>query len=213
LPRKKIHYLFKSPLKRLIINSIDNLGYLFFPASNIKQKAFDDLKNILIIRLDHIGDFILTLPAIYHLKDMKPDIEISILCDSSLRTVAQATNLFKNVHISSNHWFKRSGNFLLKIKAFFALRNELLKFKYDAGVDFRGDFRNILLLSMSQIKIRLAYPNTGGGFLLQNTNQIIEDQHQIKTNLDLLGLFSIPKAESIVLPTIKPNSKCPETII
>ena len=76
---------------------------------------------VLFIRLDHIGDCFLTLPAIKEFKDKFPDAKISVLCKENTREIFQSSGLIEDIFTlnpshSSNHYEKSSNIFdIIKI--------------------------------------------------------------------------------------------------
>ena len=54
--------------------------------------------NILIVKLDHIGDFILSIDSVLLLKESFPEANFSLLCASWNTSIAKATGLFNEVY-------------------------------------------------------------------------------------------------------------------
>ena len=151
------HYHFKNPFKRGCIAFIDLLGVLcLFPIRSGKRdsKSLQEIKKILLVRIDHLGDVLLILPAIREIQSKFKNAHIDLL------TTPEACLLLKN-RVSFNlipfhqNWFNSGSSLFQKVKEAAQLRKTFVDQKYDVAVDFRGDFRTILLLWLSKIKRRL----------------------------------------------------------
>ena len=82
---------------------------LLSSAINIKfrQKIkpdFDDIRKIAVIKLDHIGDVILSIPAIANLKHRFPDANITMVVNPSTKAIAERISIlmksFAIMHVS-----------------------------------------------------------------------------------------------------------------
>ena len=187
-------YRFRHWFKRLSVFCFDFVGnVLFFPAKSLFKKSIDlgHISRIVVIRLDHIGDVIMTQPAISALTEHFPNSEIDLVVSK------EAYPLFKNwpglhkVIVSENNWFSRKTARLEAIKEFVRLAFLLKRTKYDIGIDFRGDLRNVFLMFFSGITYRLGYNATGGDFLLWKNLGDSFGKHQVNANLDLLKFLEI----------------------
>lgn len=70
-------YLIKSSLKRKIVAFIDNIGELFFDKRG--EDRSEIIKSILLIRLDQLGDVLLTTPAIRSFKERFPHTRVTMV--------------------------------------------------------------------------------------------------------------------------------------
>ena len=197
-------YLFKQSWKRQLVGFIDFLGCCLVRTHDLidndtKPRNFT---KILVIRLDHIGDFILTLPAFERLRDHFPCAQIDLLTDSSLESLSKKWALFDHIFSLETHWFTRKSSFLSKLQAFLKFRRVIKKGEYQLAIDFRGDFRNLLLFAFSGIPFRLGYPHTGGAFLLSELKEVNSRQHQSLINLDLISSLVGDAGNSVELKSL-----------
>lgn len=189
------YYRFKNPKTLFFIKFIDAIGYILKRLISLKHRIFNDLGqsqllNILIIRLDHIGDCILTTPAIKYLRKKFPDAHISILVNPVSVEIIKNNPDIDEYIIYDALWFKRSVSArpLRNSIAFgniFNLIKKLKKEKFDLAVDFRGDIRNIFLAFLSGIKKRVGYGIGGGGFLLTKEVEYIRGIHEVEKNINI----------------------------
>jgi lipopolysaccharide heptosyltransferase II len=105
-------------------------------------------KRILVIRMDLIGDLVLSLTVVRRLKKTYPDAEIDLLAlPSSAKVVAQDPDLAEIIPYDPNVW--RRPQALLSLKnwrAALALRKHLQSREYDLAISVFGPWAAILSL-------------------------------------------------------------------
>lgn len=177
--KEKIKYRFKNKKTLFLIKIIDAIGNIlsiFFKKKPLKIAA----GKILIVRLDHIGDVVLTLPAVHALKKYFPGKHITVLVNPLGYEIVKADPNIDDIIVYDAPWFKR-GNSARKT-AFWKIVKSIRKEKFDLAVDFRGDIRNIFLMFLSKIPARIGYAVGGGGFLLTHLYEYPKGQHEIEKN-------------------------------
>lgn len=186
-----MRYVFKKPFYIFIISIIDVLGYAFFlPAKLFKKTVPQNPKNILIVRPDHIGDFVCSSPVFRNLKEKFPDAKITVLINSVSKDLA-----FRNPYIDKVISFSpfhlnrtESSN---SLNALARIIKDIKAFNFDLGIELRGDFLSILLMWIGGVKYRIGYGITGGGFLLNKVCKYNKSIHTIDRNLILLEELGI----------------------
>lgn len=121
-------------------------------------------KRILVLRLDLIGDLVLSLPVVRLLKRTYPDAEIDLLAiPSSSKVVMSDPDLAEVIAYDPNIW--RRPKALLKMQSWrevWALRGRLLARHYDLAISVFGPWAAILaVLSGAQRRVgfgRESYP-------------------------------------------------------
>lgn len=121
-----------------------------------------DSPRILLLKLDHIGDFIITLDSFAMVREAWPNAHIDIVCGSWNKSLAEATGLFDNV-ICCNFFAESGADYNKDLM----MASGLSEFKalglglYDLAIDLRyyGDTRSLLLHSNS--KYRAGYAVAG----------------------------------------------------
>lgn len=148
------------------------------------------IHSILIIRLAYIGDVVMTLPVLDPLRQAFPEAEIHFLTSRSAAPLLKHQPSIDRIIEVDAPWFYRSS------RDSAASITRLLKNRYQAGFDFRGDIRNIWhCLYRPGIPIRISYSSGGGGFLLSHPVAWTKLKHKIEYHLDLLRAVGI-RAES-----------------
>jgi len=150
--------------------------------------------SILIARLDHIGDVILSTPIYHSLKDKFPDTSITVLCGTWSAEILRENPFINSIMVIDCPWWSsirsngdKSIDFIKKIyKTIRAIRCQ----KFDVFIDLRGDIRHIFFFGwLTGIPRRISYTRSGGAFLLSDPYPYEEGIHEIEKNYNLLSTF------------------------
>lgn len=118
----------------------------------------EEIKNILIVKLDHIGDFILSLPAIKLMKEKFPDAKITLLVGTWNLPIAN--RLAEVDEVMSFDFFRRQSEegFMPGImERAPKFKQELLSRKFDLAIDLRRHHETRGFLLMSGAKYKVGY--------------------------------------------------------
>jgi ADP-heptose:LPS heptosyltransferase len=109
--------------------------------------ARDAVKRLLVVKLDHIGDFIASLPAMRRLKQLFPKAELHVLAARASMSLAALEPAIDQMH-EFNFFNAKSAKGTLKLaqKELVALRERLAPFHFDLALDLRRqpDTRHVL---------------------------------------------------------------------
>lgn len=151
------------------------------------------IKNILLIRIDHLGDALLLRPAIAELRKAQPQMKIDVLTTPENFPIFQSDPFIDNVIVFHGHWFQKTASPVQKIRSFFSIRRRIKTGNYDAAIDFRGDVRANALMFAAGIPIRMGYGLTGGGWMLTHEKESNDSQHQVNVNCEMLKEWIRPE--------------------
>ena len=193
-------YPFKSFWKRWLARAFDAVGGMLFFPFRLSRKPLDltAVTRILVIRLDHIGDVVMSRPAIRALHKKFPHAAIDLIVTDDIAPLFEDSKEIRTVIAAKHSWFNRKASFDQKWNEFWRLIKILKPNLYDVGIDLRGDLRNILILRLAGIKRTIGYGITGGGFLLNEAVPHDASRHQVRLNLDLLGSFHIAQDNKLL---------------
>ncbi|MCM8804334.1 MAG: glycosyltransferase [Candidatus Omnitrophica bacterium] len=114
------------------------------------------VEKILVIRLDHIGDFILSLPAIRLLRNKFKNSFITVLVGSWNKLIAERIKEIDEV-LTFNFFYEEAekGKPLIDRNELKNLENDLIRREFDIAIDLRRqpETREILKLSGAKVKI------------------------------------------------------------
>ena len=164
----------------------DILGYtLIHPILSLKPLNKAKIKRILVIRIDEIGDVVLTTPVFRALKKEFPNSKIDILIKDGTKELLKHDPNVNNLVICKKEWLRNK----LDITYFLSLTKKL-KNKYDLVIDLHTSPLNILFAFLIG-GYRIGYAFRGFGFLLNKTKFTAKKEHIINRNLNLLKLINI----------------------
>jgi len=169
-----------NPLYRPVLFGIDTIGSLFFFWKKFKPFP-KKIRKILVIRLDHIGDMLLTTPVFKTLKNNFPDAEVHVLSRTIAVPILEGNSSVDKIIEFNAPWFARGERIDNKNE----LINKLKKERYDLVLELKGDPRNILFAN-SIGSYSVGYSIRGFGFLLNKVVSWKGIKHISERYLDLL---------------------------
>jgi len=186
-----MNYLIRSPFKRRIVCFLDKVGGIALSRKN--GDTCEDIKSILLIRLDHLGDVLLTTPAFRSLKHRFPHARITMVVKEWALEAVKKNPYIDRIIIFNSFWTisKKEATKIEGIHGICQLIRQLRKERFDLAIDFRGDFRNILIAYLLGANRRVSYAIRGGGFLLTHSVPYEPGIHEIDKNLKLLTSVGI----------------------
>jgi O-antigen biosynthesis protein len=107
----------------------------------------DEIKRILAVKVDHIGDFITAIPAIRRLKQIFPAAAIHVLASRSARAFAEIEDCIDEfIEFEFFHAVSGLGPKQISKEEYQALHAQLAPYRFDIAVDLRKhlDTRDVL---------------------------------------------------------------------
>jgi len=178
-------YIFKKKKNVYFAKIFDLIGSaIFFPFCLKRLKLPEKVRKILVIRLDGIGDVLLSTPVYEALKKRYPYAKLTILVSSYTKGVIEMNPYIDSIFVMKDTWVS-SGNWINLSETLSMLRN-IRKESFDIGIDLRGDIRNILLMFFGRARFKIGYGITGGGFLINKMPSYEKNMHEVDKNLKLI---------------------------
>lgn len=150
------------------------------------------IKKILILRLDGLGDIVMSTPGFNAVRDIFPDANISLLASERSKELVEVMPAFNRIIYFNAPWFVKKQNG--KINRTIAILKTLGKEKFDLIIDLRGDFRNNVFMYFCSAKYRLGLDITGCGFLLTHIIPVEYPQHLVDSSLSLIKFLDPGRA-------------------
>ena len=155
------------------------------------RKVFKEIpplnpQRILVVRIDSLGDAVLTLPALQSLERRFPKARIDFLAGPAVRELYALLFPRSQIILFEKNWFNRGGTLGGTLSEFFSIAKRLRTLRYDLAIDFRGDLRTLVLLSLAKIPHRWGRDGAGGRFLLTHRLENPYRRHEIFENLELI---------------------------
>ena len=171
---------------------------------------FRDIKKILIIKLRHIGDVLLTIPAVRAVKNTFPNANITIVVNSGTEAVLEGNPLINEIFALDRSMLNYRGQgsgvrgqenlyskrfFLNRIRYELSFVKRLRKGHFDMEIDFTGGDRPALYSFLSGARYRIGYDAMDGfagkRFLYTHRFEVNKDNHTILQNMELLSKAGI----------------------
>lgn len=187
---------------------INFLSFLIPESSKSKLKPVNQMKSVLVIRPDRLGDFILTVPAIQLLKkNLAPGATLTILCGERGLDIAKM-------------YFPKD-RIILRKKGILNFKMCVLKtaFRHDAVINFHSypfSMTSAMLTLFTFCGARVGFKETEKVKVplarkIYNRGIVLNDDamHETKKNFMLLSVFGINNSEEPALnkPMIDENVK------
>jgi lipopolysaccharide heptosyltransferase II len=122
-------------------------------------------KRILVLRLERIGDLLMTLPALADLRTVAPDATIDLIVGSWNADLAGAFDPVTRVLALDARWLAREGQGR-NLPALMRAARSWREARYDLAINFEPDIRSNLIMGASGAAWMAGYRSGGGGALL-----------------------------------------------
>jgi ADP-heptose:LPS heptosyltransferase len=182
-------YAYRNPWVVRAFRLLDSVcGRLF----GKKRERPGTIERVLVMRPDHLGDFLFSLPALKALRDELPDARIDVLVSPLARQLIpdnwKEWEGFEPLEFSAP-WLQRPKKVRFGLKATLGLTRLLRKRRRDLGgrydlvIDLRGDFQLILASRLAGVRYLVGKGHTGLGSLLDVEVNGTRGRHQVEMNL------------------------------
>jgi ADP-heptose:LPS heptosyltransferase len=127
--------------------------------------AAERVREILVLRLDRIGDVLMSLPALADLRRAYPGARIRLAVGRWSEEIARRAPV-DEVLVWSAPWVGRPSEGAETRRALWGHALSLRAPRLDLALDLQGDVRAAWLLALTGARERIGYANTGGARLL-----------------------------------------------
>ncbi|HEX6304168.1 MAG TPA: glycosyltransferase family 9 protein [Anaerolineales bacterium] len=169
-----------------------------------------NLKRVLVVRLDNIGDIVMLSPALRSLRNYLPESEITMLASPAGSQVAPLLPWVNDVIVWKAIWQEISANPTLNPERERSLVERLEAHDFEAVIIFtsfsQSPYPPAYACYLAGIPIRLGHSKEFGGGLLSHCPEPLPDAaHQVDRNLALLGEAGIPVGSADLELNIPPE--------
>jgi ADP-heptose:LPS heptosyltransferase len=189
------------PLKRIAAGAVDaGLTVVAGPWALLRRISRErglpvrGPERILLVRLDHIGDFVLSLPAMAMVRRQWPDAHVTAAVGSWAEPIARLARSLDEVRVIDPPWWQRArGVRPDRMRWRRDLRNLQREMRdCDLAIDFRGDMRQILhFLWGTRASVRAALDRSGAAALLTHAVSVDPEMHVAQQALELLRALGV----------------------
>jgi lipopolysaccharide heptosyltransferase II len=188
---------------------IDAIGWCVFGPLKLLQSWLlprsrrQETRSILVIQLDHLGDSLLSLGLLRHLRLHFPSARLEVICGQCSRELFETMHGVDQVHIVAVTRFCRQRG-LRWLVEMLRWGWRLRRREFDLAIDVRGEFPHAVLMWLVGARRRLGWGSGGGGFLLTDRLWHLPPRHQVLVRRDILSALSIPTPDDAA-PRFQPN--------
>ncbi|WP_213992468.1 putative lipopolysaccharide heptosyltransferase III [Sodalis sp. dw_96] len=155
------------------------------------------VKKILLIKLRHHGDMLLTTPVINTLHRQYPAAEIDILLYKETEAILRYHPALTQIHVIDRLWKKQGVRHQIHQET--ALIKALRSRHYDIVINLADQWRSAIItyLSGAAVRIGFDYPKRQSFFWRQAHNRLVStvnhgQLHTVEQNLSILAPLDIP---------------------
>jgi lipopolysaccharide heptosyltransferase II len=180
-------------LARLLDVAAD-LGGPILRAAAPRGAPEDPPRSILVIRLDHLGDVLMTTPAIAALRRAFPVARIDALVAPWGRAALEGNPDLSAILEAPAPWYEPSRSAWPPLGAALRHARRLRRAPYDWGFEFRGDPRATLCFLLPAARARYGFTRLGLESLLTRGLPYDRRRSMLDLGLDLVRLAGVPAA-------------------
>ena len=179
--------------ERWLVGAADlALGAATLPARIVRRRSSDAPERILLLRLERIGDLLMSLGAIAAVRQLAPAAEIDLAVGSWNEPIARLLPGIHALDVVDAPWLARGGAGLsrrdLAARAWVWRRRG-----YDLCINFEGDIRSHGLAWLSGASRRVGFGMAGGGPLLTDVVRHDASRHVAANSVALVErAFNLP---------------------
>ena len=167
------------PRERAMV-ALASLG-AHFVAPFLPRPAGGEPREILVLRLDRIGDVLMSLPALKALREALPEARIRLAVGQWSREIAKDAPV-DEVLVWSAPWVGRRDEGAQSLLDLLTSARSRRAAPADLAIDLQGDLRATWLLAATGAGSRVGYANTGSASLLTTVVDLDEDVNFVEQN-------------------------------
>lgn len=143
--------------------------------------AADRVREVLVLRLDRIGDVLMSLPALALLRRAYPQARIRLAVGGWSEEIARRAPV-DEVLLWSAPWAGRTSEGAESWPSLWRKARALRSARLDLALDLQGDVRASWLMALTGARERVGYANTGGARLLTRVVRLDETVSWVEQN-------------------------------
>lgn len=153
---------------------------LFLVSGRSRQLKPEGIRRIVLIKLDHIGDAVMSSPILNALKEWAPTAEITVVARAQSAEYFNLLPAVSRVVVADVPWIKPYSSPVANIRACWKLSRQIRAGHYDLAVDLRYHNRlDSLLLSLCGARFRLGFNVGNMGFGLTHRVGMPRKGHEV----------------------------------
>jgi len=146
----------------------------------------NQIERILVLRLERIGDLMMSLPALHVLRQAAPHAQIDLVTGSWNEPLARLITGVDRVETLDARWLSRGAGGL----GMAALARRAWRWRrrhYDVAINLEGDIRSNLLLALAGSRWTAGFDMAGGGPVLDEAVAFVAADHTTSNAVALVA--------------------------
>ncbi len=170
-----------------------------------------ETRNILLVRLDNLGDVLLCTPAFHAIKATRPEARLTLLASPIGAQAARLNPDLDDVIVYQAPWMDVWGHMLQDSRREQEVIDSLREREFDAAIIFTSFRQSSLppayLCYLADIPLRLAISLDGAGSLLTTRHKQVEDStlHEVRRALNLVAVEGFHTSETDLVLRVPPG--------
>jgi ADP-heptose:LPS heptosyltransferase len=195
------------PFERALLAAADvPLGLRRRPRVDAPPLLADAVREVLVLRLDRIGDLLMSLPALADLRRAFPRARIRLAVGRWSEEIARRAPV-DEVLVWSAPWVGRADEGAQGRWALWAAARALRRERLDLALDLQGDVRASLLMALAGARERVGYANTGGARLLTRVVALDETVSWVEQNRRAVAMAAGPATAAPAVDLLTPADR------
>ncbi len=189
------------PRERLAVGLADlALGAVTLPARALRRpRRPAEVRRILLLRLERIGDLLMTLGALESVRATWPGARIDLVVGRWNLDLARHLPWVDQVEALDVPWLAR-GKDGAGVGAVLRRAGHWRRTRYDLGINLEGDIRSNVLLALSGAPWRVGFAMAGGGAALTHPVSFAATAHTDDNTRHLVAEAARALRQSLVAP-------------
>lgn len=195
----------------LIFDKIIKLLWWISIRSGLWKANRGQKNRVLFIGPTHIGDILLSTPAIRFAKEKNPALKIICIASSSSKAAIENNFYIVGIEIIDLPWFlEEKGDFIRTIRSFFQFIRVLKGANAETAVNFSSTsyHREHLAMWLAGIPNRVGFSHKGFGYFLTGNITFVEDELIARQKLRMAGYCLGEQTDNY---SLKPDYFIPRT--
>jgi ADP-heptose:LPS heptosyltransferase len=193
--------------ERVAAAALDLAGRAWFAAFGAPARADGGPpRDLLVLRLDRIGDLVMSLPALHDLRRAFPGARVRLAVGAWSEEIARTAPV-DEVLVWSAPWAGRPHEGALGFRELRARALALRAAPPDVAIDLQGDVRASWLMHETGARRRVGYANTGGAYLLSDVVPLDETVSWVEQNRRAVAVVAGPPAGPPVFDPLTPETR------
>ena len=183
------------PIERALVATADVPLRVLARAPQVDPPALDPaaVRDVLVLRLDRIGDLLMSLPALADLRAAYPAARVRLVVGGWSEEIARRAPV-DEVLVWSAPWVGRPREGAESRRALWRKALALRRTPPDLAIDLQGDVRASWLMALTGARERVGYANTGGARLLTRVVPLDETVSWVEQNRRAVAAAAGPAA-------------------